>query len=417
MSSRDGTARSGMHEDGEHGHDHGEGGHDHGEGGHAHAEQKHDLGEGGHAHAEQKHDLGEQGHDHGEQGHDHGEHGHEHPTGVRAFFANLIRPHSHDSADSIDTALESSAMGIRAVKISLAALMATALFQVLLVLVTGSVALLADTIHNFSDALTSVPLWIAFVLGRRVASRSYTFGYRRAEDLAGLFIVVMIAFSAFLAGWESINRLIDPQPIRNVGLVVIAGIIGFAGNELVAIYRIRVGRRIGSAALIADGYHARTDGFTSLAVIFGAIGVLLGFPQADPIVGLLITVAILFVLKDAMGQVFGRLMDRVDPELVEQVDRSARGVAGVEGVSDIRLRWIGHRLDAALHVTVDSDISVAEGHRIGEEVRHELFHDVRGLDTALVHVDPCGHDGRDHHAATAHHAAPASAAGSGEGAS
>ncbi|MGH2384510.1 MAG: cation diffusion facilitator family transporter [Candidatus Limnocylindria bacterium] len=322
---------------------------------------------------------------------------------MRGWLLNLVKPHSHDSADSIDSALEASGMGIRAVKISLAALMATAAFQVVLVFVTGSVALLADTIHNFSDALTSVPLWIAFVLGRRAATRSHTFGFRRAEDLAGLFIVAMIAFSALLAGWESINRLINPHPISNLGLVMAAGVIGFAGNELVASYRIRVGKRIGSAALVADGYHARTDGFTSLAVVFGAIGVLLGFPQADPIVGLLITVAILVVLKDAVRQVFGRLMDAVDPNLVEMVEHTASHVSQVEGVSGVRLRWIGHRLDAALHVTVDCDLTVADGHRVGEEVRHALLHQIKGLDHALVHVDPCGHHGDDPHLSTAHH--------------
>jgi cation diffusion facilitator family transporter len=213
----------------------------------------------------------------------------------------------------------------------------------------------------------------------------------------------MIAFSALLAGWESINRLIDPHPITNLGLVMAAGVIGFAGNELVASYRIRVGKRIGSAALVADGYHARTDGFTSLAVVFGAIGVLLGFPQADPIVGLLITVAILFVLKDAVRQVFGRLMDAVDPVLVELVEHTAGHVPQVEAVSGVRLRWIGHRLDAALHVTVDCDLSVADGHRVGEDVRHALFHEIKGLDHALVHVDPCDHRGDIHHDVTAHH--------------
>lgn len=352
------------------------------------------------------------GHAHGDHGHgDPHDHGHdeahgddyEHPSGLRAWLVNIVKPHSHDSADSIDSALEASGMGIRAVKISLAALMVTAFLQVGIVLVTGSVALLADTIHNFSDALTSVPLWIAFVLGRRAASRSHTFGYRRAEDLAGLFIVAMIAFSALLAGWESINRLINPQPINNIGLVLVAGVIGFAGNELVALYRIRIGERIGSAALVADGYHARTDGFTSLAVVFGAIGVMLGFPQADPIVGLLITVAILFVLKDAVRQVVGRLMDAVDPELVEQVEHTAAHVPQVEAVSGIRLRWIGHRLDAALHVTVDCDLSVADGHRVGEEVRHALFHEIKGLDHALVHVDPCSHRENGHHDVMAHH--------------
>ena len=363
--------------------------------GHSHAAA------GGHGHARDEHAHDDHGH--GEHGHAPGEQAPDHPSGFGGFFLNLIKPHSHDSADSLDSALEASGIGIRAVKISLAALMITAFLQVILVIVTGSVALLADTIHNFSDGLTSVPLWIAFVLGRRAATRSHTFGYRRAEDLAGLFIVAMIAFSAFLAGWESFQRLLDPHPISNIGLVVAAGIIGFAGNELVASYRIRIGKRIGSAALIADGYHARTDGFTSLAVVFGAVGVLLGFPQADPIVGLLITVAILFVLKDAVRQVFGRLMDAVDPTLVEMVEHTAAHVDQVESVADVRLRWIGHRLDAALHVTVDCDMSVAEGHGVGEKVRHALFHEIKGLDNVLVHVDPCDHHGQDPHDETAHH--------------
>ncbi len=369
-------------------------GHPHSDDGQDHDESAKHAPEGAHAHAAETDDghADAEGHGHDHAGHDadpheDGDHSHEHgdrehPSGIKGWLVNLIRPHSHDSAESIDSALEASGMGIRAVKISLAALMVTAFLQVILVIITGSVALLADTIHNFSDALTSVPLWIAFVLGRRAASRTHTFGYRRAEDLAGLFIVAMIAFSALFAGWESINRLVDPRPISNLGLVMAAGVIGFAGNELVANYRIRVGKRIGSAALIADGYHARTDGFTSLAVVAGAIGVLLGYPQADPIVGLLITVAILFVLKDAMRQVFGRLMDAVDPALAEQVELAASHVPQVEAVSGIRLRWIGHRLDAALHVTVDCDLTVADGHRVAEEVRHALLHDIKGLDHA-----------------------------------
>lgn len=374
--------------------------HDHDEPGHVHGDHGHD-----HDPAEPGHDDGD--HDHGPNGdhdHDHGDH--DHRGGLIGFVQSIFAPHSHDSADSVDKALESSAKGIRAVKISLAALMVTALAQVAVVLVTGSVALLADTIHNFSDALTSIPLWIAFILGRRVANKRYTYGYRRAEDLAGLFIVAMIAFSAALAGWESINRLLDPRPITNIGLVFAAGIIGFLGNELVAIYRIRTGREIGSAALVADGLHARTDGFTSLAVVAGAIGVALGYPQADPIVGLLITVAILWVLKDAARSVFGRLMDAVDPALVDDIERRALAISGVEGVDGVRVRWIGHRLEASLHATVDCDVSVARGHAIAEDVRHELLHEVKGLDVVLVHVDPCGHDGADPHAAAMHHDRP-----------
>jgi cation diffusion facilitator family transporter len=303
----------------------------------------------------------------------------------------------------VDSALESSARGIRAVKISLVGLLATSGLQVAILLVTGSVALLADTIHNFSDALTALPLWIAFILGRRAANRRFTYGYRRAEDLAGLFIVGMITFSCVLAGWQSIERLINPQPISNLQLVAIAGIIGFVGNELVANYRIRVGRQIGSAALVADGLHARTDGFTSLAVVFGALGVALGFPQADPLIGLLITIAIIWVLRDAAKSVFGRLMDAVDPSLVDNIERVAGSTPGVQQIESVRVRWIGHRLEASLHAVVDCGLTVAEGHHVAESLRHDLFHELNNLDAVLVHIDPCEHDGSDQHERTRGH--------------
>ena len=287
-------------------------------------------------------------------------------------------------------------------KISLVALMVTAILQVLIVIVTGSVALLADTIHNFSDALTSIPLWIAFVLGRRAATKSYTYGYRRAEDIAGLFIVAMIALSAVLAAWESVDRLFNPRDVEYLGLVAAAGVVGFIGNEFVAIYRIRVGREIGSAALVADGYHARTDGLTSLAVLFGAIGVAVGFPAADPIIGLLITVAILFILRDATKSVFRRLMDGVEPATVDQVEASAAGVAGVLSVEDVRVRWIGHRLDASLQLVVDEKLSLVDGHEIAHEVKHTLKGAMPNLDNLVVHVEPNG-AGHDDHTPPATH--------------
>lgn len=203
--------------------------------------------------------------------HTHGRgHGHEGGGRFRAAVREVFAPHSHDAADSVDDALESSEIGIRAVKISLVALGVTAIAQLMIVAVSGSVALLADTVHNFSDALTAIPLWIAFALGRRAATRRYTYGFGRAEDLAGLFVVAMITLSALIAGVEAVRRLITPVPIEHVGWVAAAGLVGFVGNEFVALYRIRVGRQIGSAALVADGLHARTDGFTSLAVLFGA---------------------------------------------------------------------------------------------------------------------------------------------------
>lgn len=333
--------------------------------------------------------------------HEH-DHEHDHPGGVKGWLLSLFGSHSHDSAGSVDAALESSAEGIRALKISLVVLLITALAQAIVVVLTGSAALLADTIHNFSDALTAVPLWIAFIFGRRAASRRYTYGYGRAEDLAGLFIVFMIALSAVVAGFESLRRLIDPQPVTNVGILIAAGFIGFAGNELVALYRIRVGRKIGSAALIADGLHARTDGFTSLAVVFGALGVLAGFPLADPLVGLGITVAILFVLKNAATDIYRRLMDAIEPELIDAVEASLLSTPGVRNVEELRMRWIGHRIRAETAIVVDPALSIVEAHVIAVEAHHRLLHDVPKLVDITVHVNPDG-DNAEHHAPIAHH--------------
>lgn len=342
--------------------------------------------------------------DHNNHGDDHG-HDHDHPQGLKGFVLGIFRPHSHDAADSVDAALETSARGIRAVKVSLVALGVTALLQGLVVVATGSVALLADTIHNFSDALTALPLWVAFVLGRRAPSRRYTYGYGRAEDLAGVFIVAMIALSALLAGWESVRRIADPQQVDYAWAVVAAGVIGFVGNEMVAVYRIRVGREIGSAALVADGLHARTDGFTSLAVVGGALGVLAGFPLADPIVGLLITVAILFVLRSAAVDVYRRLMDAVDPELVTAAESALATTPGVLAVEDVKMRWVGHRVRAEAGIAVDPELSVTEAHGIAIEAHHRLLHDVPKLVEATVHVSPDGPVGEDQHALIAHHVA------------
>ncbi|HKF85882.1 MAG TPA: cation diffusion facilitator family transporter [Candidatus Limnocylindrales bacterium] len=348
-----------------------------------------------HVHAPHDHDV--------EGGHGTDDHGHAHPTGRLASVLGAVVGHSHDPGDSIDSALAGDRRGIRAVKVSLAGLGVTAVLQLGVVLISGSVALLADTVHNFSDALTAVPLWIAFAIGGRAATRRYTFGFRRAEDLAGLFVLAMILFSALYAGWESINRLIHPQAISNIPAVVLAGIIGFLGNEGVALYRIRVGKQIGSAALVADGYHARTDGLTSLAVVAGAIGVALGYPRADPLVGLAIAGVILVLLRSATAQMVGRLMDSVQPEMVDEVEQIARGTAGVVDVESVRLRWVGHALESNLAITVDQDLSVLQGHAISEEVRHRLLHQVAKLDTVVIHVNPCDHGGVDPHARVRHH--------------
>ena len=325
-----------------------------------------------------------------ENRHGHGGHGHAHghAGGMLGRLRELTRPHSHDSADSVDAVLESSAQGIRAVKVSLVALVVTAALQTLVVAFSGSVALLADTIHNVADAMTAVPLWIAFAVGRRAPNRRYTYGYGRAEDLAGLFVVAMIALSACLAGAQAVRRLIDPAPIEHVGWVALAGLIGFVGNELVAVYRIRVGRRIGSGALVADGLHARTDGFTSLAVLAGAAGVAAGFPLADPLVGLLITVAILAVLRTAVRDVYRRVMDAVDPELVDQAESTLLATPGVRAVPAIRMRWIGHRLHAEADLEIDGAVSVTDAHGLAHEAEQRLIAELPKLRTASIHAYP-----------------------------
>ena len=359
------------------------------------------------------HHAAHDAHDHDDVDHVHANgHGHGHTesspgvgrlAGLRHRLGHLLTPHSHDAADKVDSAMETSREGIRALWISLAVLGATAAIQAVVVVLSGSVALLGDTLHNVGDALTAVPLGIAFVVGRRAATRRYTYGYGRAEDLAGILIVVAIATSAALAGFESVLRLLHPRDVSHLPYVAAAAVIGFAGNEIVARYRISVGRRIGSAALVADGLHARTDGFTSLAVLVGAGGVAIGWRWADPVVGLAITVAILFVLKDAAREVYRRLMDAVDPSIVDTAEATLRHTPGVRNIGAVQLRWIGHNLRAECEIVVDATLTVAAAHAVAVEAEHRLIHAIPRLDRALVHADPDTPGGADTHRELAHH--------------
>jgi cation diffusion facilitator family transporter len=390
-----------------------------------HTDHDHDHGSAGHEHAavtDHGHGTGA-GHEHGaEPGHEHGawaphkhgawtgpghaadhDHGHGQLTGLWRRLTHLVTPHSHDSAERVDAALSTSAEGMRALWRSLSILGVAALLQGLVVLWSGSVGLLGDTLHNLADALTAVPLGIAFVLGRRPPNRRYTYGYGRAEDLAGVAIVVVIAASAVAAAVAAIERLLHPQRIDHLLAVAIAAVVGFLANEWVALYRIRVGRRIGSAALVADGLHARADGYTSLAVLVGAGGVALGLRWADPVIGLLITAAILFVLRDAAREVYRRLMDAVDPATVDAVEATLRATPGVLDVSALHIRWLGHQLRAECAIVVDTQLSVLEAHKIAVDAEHRLIHEVPRLRAALVHADPAPHAGEDHHEALADH--------------
>ena len=355
------------------------------------------------------HDEREHGHNHHE--HDQQDHGHEHDdehalskNPLRRWLQELFVPHSHGHQQAALDPNLATDRGIWALKISFAALIVTAIFQVVIVVISGSIALLADTIHNFSDALTAIPLGLAFWLSRRARNTRYTYGYGRAEDIAGVIIVLMIAFSAGEAIYQSIRRFIEPQPINNVGWVAAAAVIGFLGNELVALFRIRVGKEINSAALVADGYHARTDGFTSLAVLAGAIGVWLGYPILDPLIGLGIGVAILGIVWKSAREMWHRIMDAVDPELYEEFNHIASEVDGVKDVHSTAVRWVGHRLWGEMHVTVDCQQSVLEGHFITEEVRHALFHKFPAMVEVVVHADPCECDKSINYHPAAHHA-------------
>jgi len=329
--------------------------------------------------------------------HQHDHHSHQHADEERRDHGHGLHSRHGHSHGVVDPSIATTDEGLRALKWSFVVLMATALLQAAIVFASGSVALLADTIHNFGDAATAIPLGIAFLFARKQPNKRFTFGYGRVEDLAGVAIVLTIMFSAIVAGYESIDRFFHPQGISHLWAVALASVIGFIGNEAAAIFRIRVGRRIGSAALIADGQHARVDGWTSLAVLVGIFGVWLGYPLADPIVGLIITVAIFGIVIQSGREIFTRMLDGVDPDVIDEIRHAAVHVDEVKEVTDVRARWLGHRLHAELNVTLPSQISIAAAHAIAEEVRHQLLHHLKYLSIVVIHVDPEEKSGERYH--------------------
>jgi cation diffusion facilitator family transporter len=341
---------------------------------------------GGHEHP---HDHGH-AHDHvHDHGHSHGpeEHSHTHRSGVLGWYQNTFA-HSHDMHDKVDDVMESSARGFWATKWALVSLGLTTIIQIVIFWASGSTALFADTVHNLGDGANSIPLLIAFWLQRRARSRTYTYGYGRSEDLAGLVILVSIAASAIVAGFESLRKLINPEPMDYLGWVAAAAIVGFIGNEAVAILQIRTGRQIGSAALVADGQHARIDGFTSLAVLIAVFGTLLGAPILDPIIGLLITVTILLILKDSSAAIFRRMLDGIEPEILSEVEHAPMHVEGVQGVANVRARWLGHKVQVDLDVLVDPDLSVDDGSAIAARVKEALADHVPAFGGAVIAIRP-----------------------------
>lgn len=325
-------------------------------------------------------------------------------------------PHNHAHGDDlqhghaghghlhgrIDPSITTSQRGMWAIKWSFIGLLATAVLQLVVVALSGSVALLADTIHNVGDAATAVPLGIAFLLARWQPTTRLPYGYGRVEDLAGVAILLVIVFTAVVALYETVHRLFHPHTATYLWAVAGASVIGFVGNEAVANFRIKVGKEIGSAALVADGYHARIDGWTSLAVLVGALGMWWGYPLADPIVGLLITAAIFWLAWQSGTLVLMRIVDGVDPEVIDDLTRVVRYVPGVQTVTEVRARWLGHRLRGEVNIAVAPTLSVAQAHAIAKEVRHRLLHQVRYLADVTIHVDPVDEAGERYHCIIEH---------------
>ncbi len=313
--------------------------------------------------------------------------------------------HAHHGHEHGKHPLDSAAMserGIRASINSLIILLFTAVFQSIVVYISGSVALLSDTIHNFADASTAIPLWIAFRLSEKPPSQKFTYGLGRLEDIAGLFIVVTIITSALVVGYEAVQRFIHPKPVTQIGLLAFAAILGFAGNEAVALYRVKIGKEIGSAAMVADGYHARADGLTSLAVLASAIGVWFGYPIVDPVVSLIICAIILKIGYTSTKPVIMRLIDGINPEFVEKIKSAAEKVEGVLDVTEIRIRWLGHRMLADANIAVRSDMTVDQAHEIANRLRHDLLHDLEFLSDVTIHIDPISASGKQHHKIDSH---------------
>ncbi len=323
-----------------------------------------------------------------ESQHNHEEHNHDHAHG-----------HEHGK---VDADLYGNRAGLRAVQISTAGMFLVAAIQFAIAWIGGSAGLFADALHNFGDVFTTIALWIAFVISNRATNQRYTYGYYRAEDLAGIFIVLVIIASAIASAVESIQKLTSGNIPTQIYLSMAAALIGVAGNELLAQYKISVGKRINSVSLIADGHHSRIDGLTSLAAFIGLIGVKLGFPKADPIAGIVITIVIVTVVFSTSRGVLQRLLDAVDPHVVPSIVTTATAVPGVEEVTDVRARWVGHTLHVVMNIEVDAELTLSKAHAIAEEVRHRLFHDVKGISEVVVHTDPSSASG-DHHQEMAHH--------------
>ena len=301
--------------------------------------------------------------------------------GVHAHHGN------HTLAETA-TFADSTSAGVRALRIGVAGLAFTTLLQLVLLMLSGSVALLGDTVHNGIDVAGTAIVWLAFGLTRRDRSDLFSFGYHRFEDLAGLAVAGLIAVSAILVLYEAVTAFGDATPIDNPGLVLAAGVIGLAGNEAVAIFKFRTGKRIGSAALIADGRHSQADGLSSAGVVIAAVGLMIGIDWLDPLAGFAIGLLIAWTAYESGRDVILRLLDTADPEVVQELEQIAGEVVGVDHINDLRMRQMGRTVHVVANVCMPGGYTLAQAHAAAEELRGAWLEELPPGSAVDIHVDP-----------------------------
>ncbi|TME10975.1 MAG: cation transporter [Chloroflexi bacterium] len=277
----------------------------------------------------------------------------------------------------------------RAVVVSAAVLGAAAAIEFAASASGRSAGVLADALHNAGDVLTTLVLLAAFAVARRPATRRFTSGFGRVEDVATLVIILIIVFTAAAAAFESLGRLLSSEgySISRIGPSLLAAAIGVVANLGVSEYKIRVGRRIRSLALEADGIHSRLDALVSAGAFAGLGLAWMGIAIADPLTGLAITIAIVYILAGTVGRLVLRMMDAVDPDLIDQIASAARSVKGVLGVHDVRARWVGRELVAMMHIDCAPNASLIQAHDIAQAVQQEVELQVPAVHLD-VHMDP-----------------------------
>jgi cation diffusion facilitator family transporter len=301
------------------------------------------------------------------------------------------------------TGAEGTREGLRAIRLAAIALGASAGIRLTIAAMSGSVGLLAAGLDDLGDVLTTIALSVAFVASRRAADRRYTFGYQRFEDLSGVLVVAVIWASVAFATYEAITKLAGDHEVTRIGIAMGAAALGLLANGFAGVYKIRVGRRISSEPLVADGKHALADGLSSIAALGGLIAVRAGYPAADPIAAFVVVLAIVAVAVDATRRVLARLLDAVDPTIVGRIEHSAKHTAGVASLGRVQARWAGRSLYVTITVAADGHLSLDETHTIAENVAHAILHDVPGVAQVDVHVDPWEPHGDQAHARTAKH--------------